>query len=40
MFADFYQKTILNKPKAVLLLLFIALIGLGYFSKDFKLDDS
>ena len=40
MFADFYQKTILNKPKAVLLLLFIALIGLGYFSKDFKLDAS
>jgi len=40
MLADFYEKTILNKPKAVLLFLFIALIGLGYFSKDFKLDAS
>ena len=40
MFADLYQKTILNKPKAVLLILLIALLGFGYFSKDFKLDAS
>ena len=40
MFADLYQKTILNKPKIVLLLLLVALLGFGYFSKDFKLDAS
>ncbi len=40
MFADLYQKTILNKPKAVLLILLIALLGFGYFSKNFKLDAS
>jgi len=40
MFADAYQKTVLKKPKAVLLFLIIALLGFGYFSKDFKLDAS
>ncbi len=40
MFADLYQKTILNKPKIVLLFLLVALLGFGYFSKDFKLDAS
>ena len=40
MFADLYQKTILNKHKAVLLILLIALLGFGYFSKNFKLDAS
>ena len=40
MFADLYQKTILNTPKVVLLFLLVALLGLGYFSKDFKLDAS
>ena len=40
MFADVYQKTILKKPKTVLLFLIIALLGFGYFSKDFKLDAS
>ena len=40
MFADVYQKTVLKKPKIVLLFLIISLLGFGYFSKDFKLDAS
>ena len=40
MFSNFYQKNIINKPKVVFLLLFLCLIGFGYFSKDFKLDAS
>ena len=36
----FYQKNIIEKPKLTLLLLFIFLIGFGFFSKDFKLDAS
>ncbi len=40
MFSNFYQKNIINKPRVVFLLLFLCLIGFGYFSKDFKLDAS
>ena len=40
MFAHLYQNTVLKKPKAVFFLLIIALIGFGYFSKDFRLDAS
>ena len=36
----FYQKNIIEKPKLTLLLLFIFLIGFGFFSKNFKLDAS
>ena len=36
----FYQKNIIEKPKLTLLLLFVFLIGFGFFSKDFKLDAS
>ena len=40
MFALLYQKTVLDNPKKIFLLLFIALIGFGFLSKDFKLDAS
>ncbi len=40
MFAQFYQKKILEKPKSILAILLIALISFGYFSKDFRLDAS
>ena len=40
MLGEFYQKNILEKPKAVLLLLAFFLIIFGYFSKDFRLDAS
>ena len=36
----FYQKNIIEKPKLYLLLLFVFLVGFGFFSKDFKLDAS
>jgi len=36
----FYQKNIIEKPKLTLLLLFVFLVGVGIFSKDFKLDAS
>ena len=35
-----YQNTILKNSKSVLIVLFIALISFGYFSKDFRLDAS
>ncbi len=35
-----YQNTILKKPKSILVILFIALISFGYYSKDFRLDAS
>ena len=35
-----YQSVILKNPKSVLILLFIALISFGYYSKDFRLDAS
>ena len=40
MFSRFYQKHIIDKPKLVILLLFLCLIGFGYYAKDFKLDAS
>ena len=40
MFAHLYQKTVLNNPKAIFLLLVVMLIGFGFFSKDFRLDAS
>ena len=40
MFSYFYQKNIIEKPKAVLILLLLFLIGFGFFTKDFRLDAS
>ena len=40
MIAKLYQKNIIEKPKLILFLLIIALLGFGYFSKDFRLDAS
>ena len=40
MFSYFYQKNIIEKPKAVLIFLLLFLIGFGFFTKDFKLDAS
>jgi predicted RND superfamily exporter protein len=40
MFAHLYQNTVLKNPKAIFLLLVIALLSFGYFSKDFRLDAS
>ena len=40
MISQFYQNTILKKPKSVLIILLIALISFGYYSKDFRLDAS
>ena len=35
-----YQNAILKNPKSILIILLIALISFGYFSKDFRLDAS
>ena len=40
MLSDLYQKTILNNPKFIFVLLLITLLSFGYFSKDFRLDAS
>ena len=40
MFVHLYQKTVLRNPKAILLLLIIALLVFGFFSKNFRLDAS
>jgi predicted RND superfamily exporter protein len=40
MLAKFYQKNVIEKPKLVLSILLIILIGAFYFSKDFRLDAS
>ena len=40
MLSHFYQNTVLKNPKSVFLLLIIALLSFGYFSKDFRLDAS
>ena len=40
MIAQFYQNIILKNPKSIFLILIIALISFGYFSKDFRLDAS
>ena len=40
MITQFYQNFILKNPKAILIVLLIALFTFGYYSKDFKLDAS
>ena len=40
MITQFYQNIILKNPKAILIILVIALFTFGYYSKDFKLDAS
>ncbi len=40
MFAHLYQNVVLKKPKAIFILLIVALLGFGYFSKNFRLDAS
>ena len=40
MFSHLYQNTVLRKPKVIFILLIIALLGFGYFSKNFRLDAS
>ena len=40
MFAHFYLKNIIGKPKVIFSFLIIAIISFGYFSKDFRLDAS
>ena len=40
MFAHFYLKNIIEKPKVIFSFLIIAIISFGYFSKDFRLDAS
>ena len=40
MFAQFYQNGVLKNPKAVFVLLLIAILSFGYYSKDFRLDAS
>ena len=40
MFAHLFQNTVLKKPKTIFILLIVALLGFGYFSKNFRLDAS
>ncbi len=40
MIAHFYQNIILKNPKAIFVLLIIAILSFGYYSKNFKLDAS
>ena len=40
MFAQLYQNGILKNPKSVFIILIIAILSFGYFSKDFRLDAS
>ena len=40
MLSHLYENTVLKNPKSILILLIIALLSFGYFSKDFKLDAS
>ncbi len=40
MIAHFYQNVILKNPKAIFVLLIIAILSFGYYSKNFKLDAS
>ncbi len=40
MVAHFYQNVILKKPKAIFILLIIAILSFGYYSKNFRLDAS
>ncbi len=40
MFAQFYQNFVLKNPKSIFVILIIALVSFGYYSKDFRLDAS
>ena len=40
MFTQFYQNLILKNPKSVFVILLIALLSFGFFSKNFRLDAS
>ena len=40
MFARLYQNTVIEKPKLILTILILCLIGFGYYTKDFRLDAS
>ena len=40
MLSRFYQNLVIKNPKSIFLILLVALITFGYFSKDFKLDAS
>ena len=40
MFAQFYQNGVLKNPKTIFLVLIVAILSFGYFSKDFRLDAS
>ena len=40
MFAQLYQNGVLKNPKTVFIILIIAVLSFGYYSKDFRLDAS
>jgi predicted RND superfamily exporter protein len=40
MLSRLYENTVLKKPKSIFVILIIALLSFGYFSKDFRLDAS
>ena len=40
MFTQFYNNIILRNPKSIFVILLIALLSFGYYSKDFRLDAS
>ncbi len=40
MIAEFYQNFIIKNPKSIFVILIIALLSFGYYSKDFRLDAS
>ena len=40
MLSNLYQNTVLKNPKSIFILLIIALLSFGYFTKDFRLDAS
>tara|TARA_B100001121_G_scaffold297211_1_gene303379 strand:+ start:572 stop:2953 length:2382 start_codon:yes stop_codon:yes gene_type:complete len=40
MFAQFYQNKVIKNPKITLVVLLLALLSFGYYSKDFRLDAS
>ena len=40
MVAHFYQNVILKNPKAIFILLIVAVLSFGYYSKNFRLDAS
>ena len=40
MFSRLYQNIVIEKPKLILTLLILCLLGFGYYTKDFKLDAS